>query len=125
MCCEFSLLTEPPNNERNFTCLEREGNLNIARETALISSNMRGAISLLNVSCGVAMIKVYLWSKIQAANLLRVSLRASSAGSARTPKPLLSRAYFSRYPPSRLDEVRTAGCFSVLPQSRPRALLRM
>ena len=88
----------------------------------LISSNTRGAIWLLNVSCGVAMIKVCLWSKNRAANRLRVSLRAGSPSRARTPEPLRSRA--SRVSTFddifqarclRVDEVRTAGCFSVLP----------
>ena len=93
----------------------------MARVT-LISSNTRRAIWLLNVSCGVAMIKVCLWSKNRAANRLRVSLRAGSPSRARTPEPLRSRA--SRVSTFddifqarclRVDEVRTAGCFSVLP----------
>ena len=43
------------------------------REKKLISSNMREAISLSNVSCDVAMIKVCLWSKSRAAKRLQTA----------------------------------------------------
>ena len=68
------------------------------------------------------MMNVCLWSKNRAANRLRVSLRASSPSRARTRKPLRTRA--SRVSTFddilqagclRVDEVRSAGFFSVLP----------
>ena len=131
--CGFSLSTEPPKVERNLTSDQRRVHSrnhsvwrkNVVwtwREKTLISSNKRWAISLFNVSCGVAMINVCLWSKNRAANHFRVSLRASSPSRARTREPLRTRA--SRVSTFddifqagwlRVDEVRTAGCFSVLP----------
>ena len=57
-------------------------------EEMFISSNMRGDIWLLNVYCGAAMIEVCPWSKKSA---IRSAIRL------------------------RVDKVRTAGCFSVLP----------
>ena len=68
------------------------------------------------------MINVCLWSKNRAANRLGVSLRASSPSRARTREPLRTRA--SRVSTFddifqagclRVDEVRSAGLFSVLP----------
>ena len=131
--CGFSLSTEPPKVERNLTSDQRRVHSrnhsvwrnNVVwtwREKTLISSNTRWAISLFNVSCGVAMINVCLWSKNRAANHFRVSLRASSPSRARTREPLRTRA--SRVSTFddifhagclRGDEVRSAGFFSVLP----------
>ena len=126
--CGFSLSTEPPKVERNLTSDQRRVHSrnhsvwrkNVVwtwREKTLISSNTRWAISLFNVSCGVAMINVCLWSKNRAANRLRVSLRASSPSRARTREPLRTRASRVSIFDDILQagEVRTANCFSVLP----------
>ena len=100
----FSLLTEPPSVGGNLTS-EPTPRVQVPShsvwwkevfwtqwlEEMFISSNMRGDISLLNVYCGAAMIEVCLWSKKSA---IRSVIRL------------------------RVDKVRTAGCFSVLPLLR-------
>ena len=96
--------------------LEKECSLDMARENAHFQQHALGYFAF-NVSCGVAMINVCLWSKNRAANRLRVSLRASSPSRARTREPLRTRASRVSIFDDILQagEVRTANCFSVLP----------
>jgi len=99
VCCGFSFLTEPPSVEGNLTSeptprvqsLEKEG-IWTWLEEIFISSDMRGDIFLLNV-------------------FLRFSDDRSLPLVEKNCDSMASRAA-NRL---RVDKVRTAGCFSVLP----------